>query len=351
MTYGHIRRHSGSPHRHSGASRNLWRAVTFTIITGSPQPSFRRKPESRTGRIRSRPRPGGPPPSFRRKPESRAYGHIHRHPGSPNRHSSASRNLGARSHSPSFRFSQPSLPALPTVIPAQAGIQCNIANHPYAEAAPTVIPAKAGIHARRPHCRLPQPSFRRKPESMPAGPIADYFNRHSGASRNPCPPAPLPTTSTVIPAQAGIHACQPHCRLPQPSFRRKPESMPAGLITDSLNRHSGASRNPCLPPPLPTPSTVIPVQAGIHAYRPHCRLPQPSFRRKPESSAALREPSLRRSGPQPSSRRKPESMPAGPIADYLNRHSGASLRHYRPPQPSYRLAPESSATLRTIPTP
>ena len=194
-------------------------------------------------------------------------------------------------------------------------------NHPYAEAVPNR------------HYQIPQPSFRRQPESMPAASITASPNRHSGASRNPCLPASSPPPSTVIPAPAGIHACRLHCRLPQPSFRRKPESMPTGLIADSLNRHSGASRNPCLPPPLPPPSTVIPAPAGIHACRLHYRLPQPSFRRKPES------------------------MPAGPIADSLNRHSGASRNpgraatftvipaqagiyacrlHYRPPQPSSR---------------
>ena len=196
----------------------------------------------------------------------------------------------------------------------------------------------------------PQPSFRRKPESMPAGPIADSLNRHSGASRNLCLPPPLPHPPTVIPAQAGIHACRPHHRLPQPSFRRKPESMPAASIADSLNRHSGASRNPCLPAPLPTPSTVIPAQAGIHACRPHCRLPQPSFRRKPESTPGRIRSKPRPGGPptvipakagiqgvrphsppfrlpQPSFRRKPESMPASPITISPNRHPVSLNRH------------------------
>ena len=58
------------PTRHSGASRNLVQHC---------EPSLRRNV---------------PHPSFRHKPESRACGHIHRHPGSPNRHSSASRNPG-----------------------------------------------------------------------------------------------------------------------------------------------------------------------------------------------------------------------------------------------------------------
>ena len=83
----------------------------------------------------------------------------------------------------------------------------------------TVIPAPAGIYNPQ------QPSFRRKPESMPS------YNRHSGESRNLCPL--------------------------QPSFRRKPESMPPD------NRHSGVSRNLC------RPATVIPAPAGIYACRLH----------------------------------------------------------------------------------
>ena len=56
-----------------------------------------------------------PQPSFRRKPESRAYGHIHRHSGFPNRHSGLRRNLGRV-----VIFTV--IPASPPVIPAQAGI-------------------------------------------------------------------------------------------------------------------------------------------------------------------------------------------------------------------------------------
>ena len=125
MPCGHIHRHSASPSRHSGASRNPGRAVTFTVI---PDPQ----------------------PSFRRKPESRPCGHIHRHTGSPSRHSGASRNPGRVAISTV-------IPAPPTVIPAQAGIQ--------------------GVWPYSPSFRLPQPSFRRKPESMLAGSttaVGDY---------------------------------------------------------------------------------------------------------------------------------------------------------------------------------
>ena len=196
----------GHMHRHSGASRNPGRVVIFTVIP-DPQPSFRRKPES----------------------------------------SAALREPSLRRSGP-----QPSLPPPPTVIPAQAGIWCNIANHPYAEAAP---------------------------------------NRHSGASRNLWRAVTFtitPSPPTVIPAQAGIYACRLHYRLSQPSFRRKPESMYAASIADSLNRHSAASRNPG----RVVIFTVITVSPNRHsgASRNLCPpayhlLPQPSFRLSPESRA------------------------------------------------------------------
>ena len=154
MAYGHIM------HRHSGASRNLWRMVTLTVIPPQagiygvwshspsfrlPQPSFRRKPESMAcGHIHHH--SGSPQPSFRRKPESRACGHIHRHSGSPNRHSGASRNPRRAAHSPSFR---------------------------------------------------------RKPESTACG----HIPRHSAASPNP---RRMVTSFPVIPAQAGIYPCRLH---------------------------------------------------------------------------------------------------------------------------------------------
>ena len=156
-------------------------------------------------------------------------GHIHRHIGSPSRHS------GVRFH--------------------------------HCDAPTTVIPAPAGIHAPQ------QPSFRRQPESMPPD------NRHSGTSRNPCPPTTvIPATAgihaphpTVIPATAGIHAPrqpsfrrQPESMPPtQPSFRRQPESMPLPTAlspgTSPYNRHSGTSRNLC------PSTTVIPAPAGTYA--------------------------------------------------------------------------------------
>ena len=155
----HMHRHSGSPIRHSGESRNLWRAVTYTVI---PAPAGIQGLRSHTPSFRL------PHPSFRRKPESRACGHIHRHSGSPIRHSGESRNLWR-------------------------AVIC------------TTIPA-------------PQPPFRRQPASRACG----HIHRHSGESRNLWPAV----TYTVIPACAGIYGVRSYA----PSFRRKPESMLAGSI-------------------------------------------------------------------------------------------------------------------------
>ena len=174
-----------------------------------------------------------------------ACGHIHRHIGSPSRHS------GARFHHcdapttrcPNNRHSGASRNLCPptTVIPAPAGIY---APHP------TVIPAPAGIDADTDGAFAGdgplQPSFRRQPESMPP------YNRHSGA--------------------AGIHVPL------QPTFRRQLESIP------SYNRHSGASQNLC------PPTTVIPAPAGIYAVADGAFAGdgplQPSFRLAPESMLA-----------------------------------------------------------------
>ena len=190
-----------------------------------------------------------PQPSFRRKPESRARDHLHRH----------------------------TVP--PTVIPAQAGIQ--------------------SVRSYSPSFRLPQPSFRRKPESR----ACSHIHRHSA------PPA-------VIPAQAGIQGARsypPSFRPPQPSFRRKPESRACDHIhrhSDSPSRHSGASRNLCPAVTftvIPAPPAVIPAQAEIQvvrSYSPSFRLPQPSFRRKPESMLAGSITVVRNY--DPGFRRKPE---------------------------------------------
>ena len=93
------------------------------------------------------------------------------------------------------------------------------------------------------------PALRRSP-SLPAIPprACGHIHRHSGASRNPG----RVVRSTVIPAQAGIQGAwsyPPPFRLPQPSFRRKPESRACGHI----HRHSDFS--------------VIPAKAGIYSLR------------------------------------------------------------------------------------
>ena len=110
--------------------------------------------------------------------------------------------------------------------------------------------ARGHIHRHtgspRPSYRLPQPSFR-------------------------IPSTAIPPPPAVIPAKAGIYARLPHRRLPQPSYR-----IP--------NRHSGESRNLCLPAPspppptaIPSPPTVVPAQAGIQAVKNPYRQPRQSF--------------------------------------------------------------------------
>ena len=148
---------------------------------------------------------------------------MHRHTGSLNRHSCASRNPGRV--------------AICTVIPTP----------------PAVIPAQAGIQAvwsYSPSYRIPQPSFLRKPESRACDHMhrhsgasrnlerVGHIHRHSGASRNPCRVVTytvIPAPPAVIPAQAGIYACRLHYR------------------------HYDA------------PTTVIPAPAGIYACRLHYR--------------------------------------------------------------------------------
>ena len=128
----------------------------------------------------------------------------------------------------------------------------------------------------RPHSpsfQLPQPSFRRKPESRTCG----HNHRHSS------PP-------TVIPAKAGIYARRPHYRLPQPSyqspqpsFRRKPESRPCGHLrrhSGSPNRHSAASRNPRRKETLPPAPAKFPIR----------RFTLPDPQRRPQSGHTSHPP-------------------------------------------------------------
>ena len=180
-----------------------------------------------------------------------------------------------------------------------------------------------------PYCDSPQSGVRFQHCDAP-------YNRHSGASRNLRLPAPLHPTA-VIPAQAGIYACRLHYTL-QPSFRRKPESI-CNARRDAAcyrpySRHSGPSRNLCLPAPL-HPTTAIPAQAGIYACRLHYTL-QPSFRRKPESICNARRDAACYHPLQPSFRRKPESI--------CNARRDTAC--YRPLQPSFRRQPESICNAR-----
>ena len=205
-------RHSGSLTRHSGASRNLWRTVIFTVI---PTPPAVIPAQAGIYGVRSySPSSRLPQPSFRRKPESMAYGHIHHHSGSPPPPVIPAQAgiYRVRSYSPSYRIPSPS---------RHSGASRNL----WRTVIFTIIPDP-----------LPHPSFRRKPESIACG----HIHRHTGSP----PPA-------VIPAQAGIYACRPL----QPSYRRKPES----ILAASPNRHSVASPNLSLPPP----PAVIPAQAGM----------------------------------------------------------------------------------------
>ena len=150
-----------------------------------------------------------------------------------------------------------------------------------------VIPACAGIQVVWPYSpsyRLPRPSYRRIIFVIPAcagiyglcpyPPSSRRIFRHSGASRNlpaaifrhsnfPVIPAPAGIYALrfsvipifpVIPAPAGIQGVCPYppsSRLPRPSFRldfssfrRKPESMPAGSITVVADYDAGFRRKP-----------------------------------------------------------------------------------------------------------
>ena len=152
----HIHHHSGSPNRHSGESRNLWRAVTYTVIPPPPTviPALPTVIPAKAGIYARRPITDSP----------------NCHSGSPNRHSGESRNLCPPTP----------LPSPPTVIPPL----------------PTVIPAQAGIYARRPITDSPNRH-------------TDSLNRHSGESRNLCPKEPLPPAPAKFPiSQSNLPAPQ-----------------------------------------------------------------------------------------------------------------------------------------------
>ena len=153
---------------------------------------------------------------------------------------------------------------------------------------PTIHRKPAAAGARCHSQYLPRRKIISRPRhsvKLPHPPGVSNFPRHSGASRNlraamdsVFPVIPIPP---VIPAQAGIQGVWSYSR----SFR-----LPS--------RHSGASRNPgrvviftVIPPPPSRHSglrrnpgrvaifTVIPDPSSRHTGS-----PQPSFRRKPEST-------------------------------------------------------------------
>ena len=138
----------GQMHRHSGASRNLWRMVRCTVIP------------AQAGIY------GGwsHSPSFRRKPESMADGHIHRHSGE-SRNLRATMGFGFRR-----RGGRPAQPPRPCGhIHRHSGESRNLGRM----VTFTVIPAQAGIYALRwtpvfagatePHLKPPERKHYPKP--------------------------------------------------------------------------------------------------------------------------------------------------------------------------------------------
>ena len=144
---GHIHRHSGrlpqpsfrpapptvipagSPNRHSGESRNLCPAVTFTVIPAPPTVIPAGSPSRHSGASRNL----CPAVTFTVIPAPPTVIPA----GSPSRHSGASRNL-----CPAVTFTV--IPDPPAVIPAQAGIYaCRL--HYRSSRLRRWIPAQAGM--------------------------------------------------------------------------------------------------------------------------------------------------------------------------------------------------------------
>ena len=163
--------------------------------------------------------------------------------------------------------------------------------------------ARSALHCPRPPYRrgsvaapppvVAMPSPAEKPARMLGSPCYILMTE---MLRNCYTPPTSPASVPVIPAQAGIRAFpypasfrrKPESgRFPYPaSFRRKPESSATSVPrhsgasrhpgVSSIHRHSGASRNPGIPNIYRHPDDLPPVIPAPH----------PSFRRKPESSAA-----------------------------------------------------------------
>ena len=267
---GHIHRHTASPNRH----------------TCSPQPSFRRKPESTPAvSITNSPNrhPVSPPTVIPAKAGIYACRPHHHSRGRTTPESGASRNNGCRGAENGENRRRTAvnrnitirLDALTIPHPNVARTPCIPSELPLAPQLRPAIPTtrEQSCLARRPR---PQPARVDIFTVIPSPPTVIP----SPPTVIPSPPTVIPSPPTVIPAQAGIHACRSHCRLPQPSFRRKPESTPVGSITvspnrhpASPNRHSGFRRNLW----RAVTFTVIPACAGIQAAKNPYRQPRQSF--------------------------------------------------------------------------
>ena len=240
---------------------------------------------------------------------TRPCGHIHRHTASPNRHTNSPNRHSGESRN--LRPPTP-LPPPPTVIPAKAGIYACRLHYQLPQPSyllpPTVIPAKAGIYARRPHhhsreCTAPDLGESRNNGCR--GAENGENRRRTAVNRNitirprrPNYPPPPPPEPPGIPS--GLPRA-PHLRPAIPTTRnqscpaRRPRPQPGRVDIFTV-----------IPPP-PTPYRIP---------QPSYQLSQPSFRRKPESTPAgstTNSPNRHSASPQPSFRRKPESMLAGPI--------------------------------------
>ena len=181
MACGHIHRHTDSPSRHSGASRNLWRVVTFTVIP-TPQAVI---PVPQT----VIPAQAG---IYGVWPHYRHTGSPSRHTGSPNRHSGASRNLWRVATLPSYRLPKPSFRLSP-------------GRH-------TGPPSRHSGASRNLHAAMDS-GFRRNDGPIPKPPKRNRYRRqrcvlggltfpHSDAARNPA--LPSGRTSASVSATARL---------------------------------------------------------------------------------------------------------------------------------------------------
>ena len=167
------------------------------------------------------------------------------------------------------------------------------ANPTVSPATPYVIPAKAGIQtdvqqtkeSRREHSSHPHPSMDPRVREDDVGGEREVFSPGSSLSKNTA----IPTSPTVIPAQAGIqtdlqhtkeshreHSSHPHPTM-DPRLR---EDDVAGESDASAPGTAGASHRV-----IPTAPTVIPAKAGIQAdvqqtkesHREHSAHPHPTM--------------------------------------------------------------------------